>query len=174
MFRKGGSLERALLEQGTDISCLNEVRTQLNELRSSVAHTQSATTLTEGVLDGDDDDGFMARSQLYFLARDAIALHGMIEDTEDLPNWVSAKITAASEGIDSVRRYTEYKDVSGFGHDEVEPEVQAPVEMPVDIALPVQEEASFDGSASALDPKKIASNMMKSAKQQAARKAKGE
>ena len=30
------------------------------------------SVVTEGVLDSDDDDGFMARPQLYFMARDAI------------------------------------------------------------------------------------------------------
>ena len=84
---------------------------EADELRYKVAKEMGylkESKLTEGVLDGDDEDGFMARSQLYFMARDAIQLHGIINDRDNLPNWVSSKITAASEGIDSVRRYMEY------------------------------------------------------------------
>lgn len=69
---------------------------------------ESAKPITEGVLDSDDDDGFMARSQLYFLARDAIQLHGMIDDRDNLAGWVQSKIAKSSEAIEAVRRYTEY------------------------------------------------------------------
>lgn len=69
------------------------------------------STLTEGVLDSDDDDGFMARSQLYFMARDAIELHGMIDDRDDLQPWVQSKIAQSAEAIDAVRRYTEYNSM---------------------------------------------------------------
>ena len=69
---------------------------------------ESAKPITEGVLDSDDDDGFMARSQLYFLARDAIQLHGMIDDQDNLAGWVQSKIAQSSEAIEAVRRYTEY------------------------------------------------------------------
>lgn len=78
------------------------------------------STLTEGVLDSDDDDGFMARSQLYFMARDAIELHGMIDDRDDLEPWVQSKIAQSAEAIDAVRRYTEY---NGMKQGAVEPDM---------------------------------------------------
>ena len=76
------------------------------------------SVVTEGVLDADDDDGFMARSQLYFMARDAITLHGMIDDRDNLEGWVQSKIAQSAEAIDAVRRYTEYnaeKEAAGMG-----------------------------------------------------------
>jgi len=84
--------------------------------------------VAEGVLDGGDEDGFMARSQLYFLARDAIKLHGIVKDQDDLAPWVSSKIAQASKDMDSVRRYTEYNAMKA----EIEPEAhshEAPQEM---------------------------------------------
>jgi len=87
-----------------------------DQLRYKVAKEMGLikeSKLTEGVLDGDDDDGFMARSQLYFLARDAINLHGIIDDRDDLEPWVQSKIAQASQGIDAVRRYTEYNAMKG-------------------------------------------------------------
>ena len=71
----------------------------------------------EGVLDGDDEDGFMARSQLYFLARDAIAMHGMIGDRDNLEPWVQSKIAQCSQAIDAARRYTEYQSVKAMAPD---------------------------------------------------------
>ena len=87
--------------------------------------------IKESVLDSDDDDGFMARSQLYFLARDAINLHGMIDDRSDLEPWVQSKIAQASKDIDAVRRYTEY---NAMEQNSPEPEVPAviPSEEPQD------------------------------------------
>ena len=73
----------------------------------------------------------MARSQLYFLARDAINLHGMIDDRSDLEPWVQSKIAQASKDIDAVRRYTEY---NAMEQNSPEPEVPAviPSEEPQD------------------------------------------
>ena len=102
-----------------------------DELRYKVAKEMGyikESTLTEGVLDADDDDGFMARSQLYFLARDAITLHGIIDDRQDLEPWVQSKIAQAAQGIDAVRRYTEYNAMKQ--------------EMPMDGAMDMEESKS--------------------------------
>lgn len=134
-FRKGGGLERALMSEGADIAAIARASRALKTALTEMAKiTKSSVTLTEGVLDGDDEDGFMARSQLYFLARDAISLHGMIGDRDNLEPWVQSKITAASEGIDAVRRYTEYQQVNAAG--------PAPVAQP-----DMEESASPIGSA---------------------------
>ena len=77
--------------------------------------------IMEGVLDDQDEDGWMAKSQLYKLAKDAIALHGMIQDTENLEPWVQSKITSASDYINSVRNYMEYLSVNEY------PDGSAPV-----------------------------------------------
>ena len=102
-----------------------------DELRYKVAKEMGyikESTLTEGVLDADDDDGFMARSQLYFMARDAITLHGIIDDRQDLEPWVQSKIAQAAQGIDAVRRYTEYNAMKQ--------------EMPMDGAMDMEESKS--------------------------------
>ena len=76
-----------------------------DELRYKIAVDMGyieESVVTEGVLDADDDDGFMARSQLYFMARDAITLHGMIDDRDNLEGWVQSKIAQSAEAIDAV------------------------------------------------------------------------
>ena len=95
-----------------------------DELRYKIAVDMGyikESVVTEGVLDSDDDDGFMARSQLYFMARDAIQLHGMIDDRDDLEPWVQSKISQSAEAIDAVRRYTEYNSMKQ--QPEMEPEM---------------------------------------------------
>jgi len=60
---------------------------------------------------GDDHEGEMARSQLQQAAEASASLMALIQDGENLPAWVQAKLTKASDYLDSVRRYMEYKEV---------------------------------------------------------------
>ena len=140
VFKENSRLEQAIAEIGGDIAWLDDIRANLSNVYESleegiygaVAHLDVEESLSkkkkitpktpvgmvaEGVLDADDDDGFMARSQLYFLARDAIKLHGIIDDRDDLEPWVQSKIAQASKDIDAVSRYTEYNAMKA----EVEP-----------------------------------------------------
>lgn len=64
--------------------------------------------VTEGVLDSTDEDGWMAKSQLYKLAKYSAELHKMINDSDDLEPWIQAKITTACEDIGAVKHYLEY------------------------------------------------------------------
>lgn len=142
VFQPGGKLEQAILEIDGDPSYLKDLATALEEtyevlqeahygtLGHVVDEQLSKKTIKEGVLDSDDDDGFMARSQLYFMARDAIKLHSVISDTDDLEPWVQSKIAQSSKDMDAVRRYTEYNSMKA----EIEPEEmpQPDMEMPQD------------------------------------------
>jgi hypothetical protein len=76
------------------------------KVKEEVSKKRSA--IREGVLDATDDDGWMAKSQLYRLAKCSAELHGMINDADDLEPWVQAKITKASDYIMAVKNYMEY------------------------------------------------------------------
>jgi len=138
VFKQGGSMEQAVMGVDGDVSHLKDVTEALSNLYEALesahygtmGHIQEMLSkkkkitpntpvdmVAEGVLDGDDEDGFMARSQLYFLARDAIALHGMINDQDNLQPWVQSKIAQTSKDIDAVRRYTEYNEMEDGGAD---------------------------------------------------------
>ena len=52
-------------------------------------------------------EGSMARSQLFRLERYANELQNMFDDSENLPEWVEAKITKASDYIGIVKHYIE-------------------------------------------------------------------
>jgi len=87
-----------------------------DELRYKIAKEMGLveSALTEGVLDDTDEDGWMAKSQLYKTAKYAIKLHGMISDTDNLEPWVQAKITKASDYLSAVKHYMEYEGINPY------------------------------------------------------------
>ena len=89
---------RKLRNREDGIAAAHRAMTNYNESKN----------LTEGVLDDMDDDGFMAKRQLYDIAKYAVALHKMIQDTDNLEPWIQAKITKAQDYIDTVKHYLEY------------------------------------------------------------------
>lgn len=56
---------------------------------------------------GVDDEGRMAKSQLYKIAKYASELYKMMEDDTQLDAWVQAKLTKACDYIGSVKHYLE-------------------------------------------------------------------
>jgi hypothetical protein len=89
---------------------MSKHKTELSEGTTPVMYMSE---LMEGVLDDTDDDGWMAKSELYKLAKYAIALHGMIQDTDNLEPWVASKITKAADYISTVKHYMEYVSLTG-------------------------------------------------------------
>ena len=60
-----------------------------------------------------DHEVEMARSQLYFAAKAAIELHGVLKhitEDEGLEGWVQAKITKASDYLQAVHHYLLYQE----------------------------------------------------------------
>lgn len=68
--------------------------------------------LKEGVLDATDDDGWVAKEQLYKTAKYAIELHQMINDSDEVEPWLQVKITEAADRLSSVKHYMEYLHAS--------------------------------------------------------------
>jgi hypothetical protein len=52
-----------------------------------------------------DQEGDMAKTQLRTIADAAKELHDMLDDDENMPEWVQNKITKSADYIDSVRDY---------------------------------------------------------------------
>jgi len=120
---------------------------------STLVAINESKQLTEGVLDEMDDDGFMAKRQLYDLAKYSIQLHKMIQDSDNLEPWVQAKITKAADYIDTVKHYLEYQDVrsdeahADFGDiDDLAPAVDAMApDMPVEQEMMEFQDEGFSG-----------------------------
>ena len=87
-----------------------------------ISGTQPEESISESVLDDSDDSGFMAKSNIYNMIKDAVKLHEMIQDRDELEGWVEEKITLATDYIRTVREYLEYNNVRGMEQPE-QPEV---------------------------------------------------
>jgi hypothetical protein len=57
-----------------------------------------------------DYEGSMAKTQLRTMIDAAQALHDMLEDDENMPEWVQGKITKATDYIDTARDYMESQE----------------------------------------------------------------
>ena len=88
--------------------------------------SKNKAQVNEGVLDDMDEDGWMAKSQLYQAAKYSIELHKMIQDTDNLEPWVQSKISKAADYLSSVKHYMEYESVNSYPGEATE---EAPVEV---------------------------------------------
>lgn len=95
------------------------LKRHLPELKEGKEPVVYVSEIMEGVLDDTDDDGWMAKSELYKLAKYSIALHGKIQDNESLEPWVQSKITKASDYISTVLHYMEYVELNPHGEEAV-------------------------------------------------------
>ena len=60
-------------------------------------------------MDHVDEEGGMAKSQLYKIAKYTMILHDALDDEDQLEAWVQSKITIASEYLGKVKHYLEYE-----------------------------------------------------------------
>ena len=91
---------------------VDAVKTAIDQAKK----TGDAVTVAELELTNDigkddyvDDEGRMAKSQLYKMAKYAVKLHSMLDDMEQLPAWVQAKFTKASDYLSSIYHYLDYE-----------------------------------------------------------------
>lgn len=59
--------------------------------------------LTESFIDG--EEGEMAKSQMAVMKHNISELDQMIENEDDLPEWVQNKLTLANDYLDTVKDY---------------------------------------------------------------------
>lgn len=124
---------------------------QVMEGRCHIRHS-GAKALMEAhevkLMVNDDHEVAMAQAELYRLAKDAIALHNMLDQMGNLEGWVSSKITLATDYVATVRDYID---------DFVRSQEQAPevagsnlpvavpsAELPVEKDLSVEARDDFD------------------------------
>ncbi len=108
-------MKRSKMHEADSVDGLEQRVYDLEQQDISNRKKTMENQINEGVLDDADEDGWMAKSQLYKLAKYAISLHGMISDTDNLEPWIQAKITRAAEDMSSVKHYLEYEEVNPHG-----------------------------------------------------------
>jgi hypothetical protein len=71
---------------------------------------------------GIDDEGRMAKSQLYKIAKYASELYKMMDDNTQLDAWVQAKLTKACDYVGTVKHYLEGEEAIDMLGEEKEDE----------------------------------------------------
>ena len=76
---------------------------------------------------GHDHEGSMAKSEIKDMIANAVKLHNMLGTNDELPGWVSAYITLASDYIHSVTEHLagQAAEMGGAPEMETEPEMMA-------------------------------------------------
>ena len=80
------------------------------------ANKMEALTNDIGKDDYVDDEGRMAKSQMYKMGQYIVKLSKMLDDMEQLPAWVQSKITKASSMMSAVYHYLDYEMVRRDGN----------------------------------------------------------
>ena len=124
MFSKAVKEKAVGVETGVQVTNKNSTRFNNKEnpykgkLVGDSMTNEKNDKLKEGVLDASDEDGWMAKEQLYKIAQYAIKLHQMIGDTDNLEPWIQAKITKSADYMGSIKHYMEYEQVNPHPTDE--------------------------------------------------------
>ena len=90
-------------------------KTRLKEIiKEEMEYMASGYDDTVGQQDPElDYEGYMTKSQLYKIGQYALELHDMINDGENLPEWMQAKIAQMSMMIGSVKHALQYDKERG-------------------------------------------------------------
>ncbi len=80
------------------------------ELDLGAAPDQQGRDLAYG-----EGEGRMSKSQLFKVAEYAATLHEMLNDDDDLPEWVQSKIAVMAQDIGKIKHYLEYKIIRMTG-----------------------------------------------------------
>lgn len=65
-----------------------------------------------------EGDGRMIRLQLHKIARYAQSLHDEIRDSDELPEWVKAKVSVMDSDMGRIKHYLSYKMMRGISNGE--------------------------------------------------------
>jgi hypothetical protein len=83
---------------------------KINESKlKQIINEEMAALEDKQYFDHVDEEGGMAKSQLYKIAKYAIMLHDALDEDTQMEAWVQSKITIASDYISKVKHYLEYE-----------------------------------------------------------------
>ena len=83
---------------------------KINETRlKEIIAEEMAALEDKKYFDYHDNEGGMAKSQLYRIAKYAMELHDALEENTELEAWVQSKITKAADYMGTVKHHLEYE-----------------------------------------------------------------
>ena len=70
---------------------------------------EAGRNLSYGHTKASDHEGRNTKKYLYQIAKKSQSLHDMLNDNDDLPEWLQSKVAQCADKMDSVYDYLEYK-----------------------------------------------------------------
>ena len=84
-------------------------RSRLKEIIQEELEMQSDESFQNTMDDPEyDQEGYMTKSELYKIGKYALELHDMIENDDNLPEWMQSKISKMAQMISDVKHALEY------------------------------------------------------------------
>jgi CRISPR/Cas system-associated endonuclease Cas3-HD len=98
------------------INLYEQASNRIDELEESIIDELYSLELNEN----EYGEGWMIKSQLFNIARNAIRLHKMVDEKEDFEDWVQAKLTIADDYLETITYFIEYrkKTIGDFNADD--------------------------------------------------------
>lgn len=118
---------------------ITKMKITKNQLRMIIKEACGDAAMAEPEIYGHGGKSSMAKSQLFQIATDAAQLHDLLNEEDELPEWVQSKIAVMADSMDAVFDHIEYKS---FDHAAEELEVQGHV---APHAVTGREEFDFTG-----------------------------
>lgn len=81
---------------------------------------QSHEEIDDEVKYGHGGKARMAKQQLFQIVQGAADLHDLLDDDDELPEWVQSKIAVIEDNIDSIHGHLSYKHRNHLGGDEID------------------------------------------------------
>lgn len=108
---------------------LDEITNQLDnteELFLEQLNSHDLQTLNENAY----GEGWMIKSQLYSIAKNAMRLHKIVNEKEDFEDWVQAKLTIVDDYMATIAHFIEYRKmtVGNFDMDDKHQYSESPIE----------------------------------------------
>ena len=91
-----------------------------SQIRKLVKEACGDDQVPAGEIYGHGGKARMAKSQLYHIAKNAAELHDMLEENDELPEWVQSKIAVMKHSMDAVFDHIEYKHRDHLGGEDLD------------------------------------------------------
>lgn len=118
-----------------------QISSKIDALEESIVNELNPTQLNENAY----GEGWMIKSQLFNIAKNAIRLHSMLDEQEDFEDWVQAKLTIADDYIETITHFLEYrkKTIGDFDMDDkMQYNTEADPDLSKDDSIPLIDDES--------------------------------
>lgn len=103
-------IERSKQEHPVLLKVLDEITDQLDEVED--LFLEQVNEVRKPLNENEYGEGWMIKSQLYNIAKNAMKLHKIVNEKEDFEDWVQAKLTIVDDYMATIAHFIEYRKMT--------------------------------------------------------------